>query len=1154
MSSRSWTPAQQAAISDRGGAVVVSAAAGSGKTSVLVERALRLICEEGAAADSLLIMTFTNAAAAELRGRLSLGIAQRLRDRPGDAALRRQRLLIQRAPIGTVDSYCIRLVKENFTLLGLPPETEAATRAQLLELEEAAMAETLEEMCADADFAAFSSMYGQARSDREAGRILLSLYRWLQSEPDPEARLKALVADYENEAPLDKTAWGRLLLEEAGEGTAYALRLAENALETVRGEEALSPYEGAMCSTIAQLEALRERLCQNDWDGGRTTVQGFVFERFGAVRGYDGPDAAKVKQLRDEIKKQLKKLEGLLPCTQGEYEEDRQRALPMVRAVARACRTFMEKLRQKKLEAKTLDFSDFEHLALRLLQGENGEKTPLAQELAARYTAVMVDEYQDTNPLQERLYRQLAAPGGENLFYVGDVKQSIYRFRQARPELFIKKIEEAENAEGGHPRLVRLEENFRSLPGVIGGVNDIFYRLMSRELGDVDYTKEEALKTGLPVKEGGETALALIRQEDGGDADFTAAFVEKLVREGYPVRGEEGVRPVRYGDVCILLRSVKGKAQQYLDAFEKRGIPLYVGGEENFLTAPETQPLLAALRVIDNPALDVPLAAALLSPMFDFTPDDLTRLRLDAPGGSLYEALLAGKEEKEKLFLELLARLRILAAQRPVRALCDLLLRETGYDAVTGAMPGGAARRENLRAFLHFASRYQGKEGLSGFLRMADNALQSGTETGASALPPAGMARLTSVHRSKGLEFPVCILADMGKRFNLQDTTAPVLFHHELGLGMNLRGEGGLYHTAAHTAVARRLAAEQKSEEMRIFYVALTRARDALFLTLPAKDPEKLTEKLCLALGGAGLDPYLLGNMNSMGEWALSALLTHPSGEKLWPGGGPKPLPAQGALGLMEADAAPQEAAQKQEEAAPDKELVETLRASFSEAEKRPQRRELPLKMSVSQLSHKEFQPVLRRPSFLYKSGLSATERGSAAHLFLQVADLAAAQNDLEEEIARLTRLEYLDKASASQLERRKLRRFLESPLCGRMMRAEKLLREYDFITTLPAALYSGESGAEDARDLYVQGIADCVLINGEEAELVDYKTDRGKTPDELRKAYALQLRLYRRAVEKRLSVRVTRGVIYSFELEREIVVFEDDIAALDAGNEEAPV
>lgn len=1147
MSARSWTNAQQAAIEDRGGAVVVSAAAGSGKTSVLVERALRLICDEGAPADSLLIMTFTNAAAAELRGRLSFGIQQRLHTRPGDAFLRRQRLLIQRAPIGTVDSYCLRLVKENFTLLQLPPDIETGTRAQLLELEEAALAQTLEEMCADEDFTAFSGMYGQARSDKEAGKILLSMYRWLQSEPDPRQRLQALVRDYESEAPLCRTAWGRLLLQEAGEGAAYAASLTEKALGIVRGQDALLPYENALLSIKRQLETLRGQLHRDDWDAARETVQGFVFERFGVVRGYDGADAAWVKQLRDEVKKQLKKLEGLLPCTAEEYEEDRHRALPMVRAVTTACRIFMDKLWTAKLEAKTLDFSDFEHLALRLLQEEAGGKTPLAQELAARYTAVMVDEYQDTNPLQEQLYRQLAAPHGENLFYVGDVKQSIYRFRQARPELFIQKINEALAAEKAHPRLVRLEENFRSLPGVTGSVNDLFYRLMSRELGDVDYTAEEALKTGIPDRAGGETTVALIPQDaEGGDAAWVAGLAEKLVREGYSVRGEEGLRPVKYDDICVLLRSVKGKTQQYLDAFEKRGVPLYAGGEENFLTAPETQPLLAALRVIDNPALDVPLAAALLSPMFDFTPDDLTRIRLASPGGSLYEALLAGKGGKETRFLELLSRLRLLAVQRPVRALCGLLLQETGYDAVTGAMPGGAARRENLRAFLRFAARYQGKDGLPGFLRMTDNALQAGTDTGAAALAPSGMVRLTSIHRSKGLEFPVCIVADMGKRFNLQDANAPVLLHHELGLGLNLRGEGGLYHTAAHTAVARRLTAEQKSEEMRIFYVALTRAKDALFLSIPAKEPQRLLEKLCLAVEGAGIGHYQLRSMNSMGEWTLCALLTHPDGARLWPAGAPRLLPAEGRLHLWKEEEPALSPQTKTQAAAPDETLLNRLRASFAQAAQRPPLQELPLKMSVSQLSHKDFQPVLRRPSFLYKSGLSATERGSAAHLFLQVADLAAAKRDLESEIERLKRMEYLDGTCAAQLERGKLQRFLESPLCARMLGAEKLLREYDFITTLPAALYSGENGMRDGRGLYVQGIADCILINGSEAELVDYKTDRGKTPAQLKESYTTQLRLYRRAVEKRLAVRVTKGIIYSFELEREIVVFEDDITALE--------
>lgn len=1137
MSERKWTDAQKTAITDRSGAVVVSAAAGSGKTSVLVERALRMICDEGVPADSLLIMTFTNAAAAELRGRLAKGIAERIRQNPKNTGLRRQRLLIQRAPIGTVDSYCKHLVQENFTLLGLPPEIETITEAELAELEEAALAQTLEEAYQNPDFAAFSSMYGRARSDRETGNVILGLYRWLQSEPDPSRKLEELTTLYETAQPLEDTAVGKLLLQEVIDGIRLAQGLVGRARELVQRDQALAAYDTALQVGEQLARQLMESAAVADWDELKHKLDTLVFPTLKGVRNYEGDLQETVKKAWSEAKDVLKGLGGLMPCTQAEYAEDCGRALPLVRAITHACRRFTEILWEKKLEEKTLYFSDFEHLALQLLKEKTGEKTPLAQELSQRYTAVMVDEYQDTNPLQESLYRQLAREKGENLFYVGDVKQSIYRFRMARPELFIEKIREAQGEKEPHPLLVRLDENFRSLDGVIDGVNDTFSKLMTEKLGDVAYTQKEALRRGSEEQTGGSTMLALTEKDESGtDAAWVATLVQKLVREQYSVRDGDGRRPVRYDDICILLRSMKGKSKAYQEAFKKRGIPLYVGGQGDFLSATEVQPLLAALKVIDNPAVDIPMAAALLSPMFGFTPDDLTDLRCLQPQGSIYSALLKSEEEKAKSFLALLSRMRVLAVQRTVRELCDILLRETNYDAVLGAMQGGTARRENLRGFLRFASGYTGKEGLSGFLRMADHAVEIGVKGAGAAQAPAGMVRMMSVHGSKGLEFPVCILADLAKPFNLMDTKSPVLFHHELGIGLKLRDVGGLYVTAPYKAVGKKLEQESKSEEMRVLYVAMTRAKDALFLSLGAKDAAGMANKMQFWLAASPLNDGLLRRMNSQGEWVLASWLSgedrDASVEEILQ------VPQnQGGCKLLRLETeSPQQAEQEGVQA--DQKLLAALKKSFQREENISKPEESQLKVSVSQLAHKEFQHVLRRPSFLYEKKLSATERGTATHLFMQVADFGKAKTNLEEEIRRLVTMEYLEAAVADQLDRESLQSFFGSALCERMCGA-KLLREYDFITKVPSLVYA--DGDSKGEELYVQGIADCVLLLDGKAELVDYKTDRGKTAEELREMYQKQLEIYRYALEKKLGVPITKGVLYSFDRNEEIVVFDEN-------------
>ena len=1149
-----WTSAQRAAIEDRGGTLLVSAAAGSGKTAVLVERAVRLICDEGVAADRLLIVTFTRAAAEELRARIAQRLAEEAAAHPQNTALRRQRLLLGRADIGTIDAFCMQLLKQYFAQLDLPPDFTLAEDALAYSLRAAALSETLEEAYADPDFRAFASLYGRARSDGSASGAVLALYDFLRTLPFPWAALDRFCADYETGAPLGETAWGRTLLAQAAETVENALALLSSARDLVAREPALANYAPALAEDAAFFTALQTDTARGDWDAARVRTAEYKPPALKAVRGYEGRELETVKTLRAAVKKELEGLrENVFLCTAAEFEEDRARIAPMLRALGRAAKDFEARFYAAKLTEKALEYSDFEHLAIRLLCTPEGEKTAAAKAVSRRYDAVMVDEYQDTNSIQALLYQCLANDGGSNLFFVGDVKQSIYRFRLANPQSFLeKRAAFAPYVPGGpHPAALTLGHNFRSAKSVIDAVNDVFTVLMSPAVGDVCYDGGERLVPGTDDGyDGGALELRLVdvsAAPDAGDAAAVAQAVAGLVHGGFPVRDKNGgTRPCRWGDCCVLLRS-RARFAAYEAAFEGLHIPAAADTGDSPLTAPETAPLIALLRVLDNPSQDVFLAAVMLSPMFNFTADDLARLRLASPTGSLYAALLKSTGEQERALVKTLRALRARAAASPVEELCDDILARTHYFAAVGAMENGPARRENLRAFTAWA-KGAGAGGLAGLVRAVDSAVESGAAfaSGAPALPAESVSIMT-VHRSKGLEFPVVILADTARRFNLRDIYDPVLFHPQLGVGMNLRqGDGDLFATVPHRAIRLAQKRESISEEMRILYVALTRARDKLIVTAPLKDPVKLLTGLATQIAGAGgVTPYLLSRCLSFAEWLCAAALVHPGGGELRKAAGGGALPLAPAAGRLQAAIVPAGAAEDaaqapafRRQAAPDKALQAQLLENFSAGYEKAPLSALPAKVSVSALAHEDAEPILARPAFLYRERVTAAERGTAMHAVLQFADLEAAARDFKAELARLVAGQYLDADLAAKLREKELERFFASPLCARMRAAQPLLREYAFLTGVPAKYIQPDIDPAFAyTPVLVQGIADAVLVDGKTAEIADYKSDRLADAGEFVRRYASQLLLYKAAVEKRLGVTVTRCTIYSLHLGREIDV-----------------
>ena len=1162
MATIKFTPQQSRAVDHSGSALLVSAAAGSGKTAVLVERAVRILCreEDPVDADRLLIVTFTRAAAASLRAKLAQRLSAELAKRPGSGHLRRQRMLLQRAPICTIDSYCLQLLKTHFSALDIPADFTTADGPQLAQLRRQALADALENAYNDPDFCAFADLYGKGRSDAMASRVVEQLHDFLSSMPRPEKVLEAFCAQWEEDAPLDETRWGQTLRTEARRAALCARELAAQNLEDLENDPAIDEaYRPALESDEAAVDALLDAIDAQPWDAMCEASRALSYARLKAVRGHSSETMTRIKERRDLLKDTLKRLqETIFLCSEEEFLQDRRTAAPLVRALVRAEREFNQRFYRAKLEEKMLEFSDVEQLALQLLQNEDGTPTPLAAQLSEEFYQVMVDEYQDTNALQDTLYHCLAKPDGSNLFFVGDLKQSIYRFRQADPTIFQQKLDRFVEYGQPGPQKLFLDANFRSAPGVIGGVNAIFTPLMSRKLGGVDYGPGERLVPGLGELENyggyaGDCEFRLVQSErPAGDAEYIARRIRQLMEPtgGFTVRGETGPRPPRYEDFCILLRS-RGAFGDYAARLESEGIPVYVDRAENLLDAPEIRPVASLLRVLDNPAQDVHLAAVMLSGMGGFTPDDLVALRLGRKNGSFYGAVMASEDEKVKAFGQWLRTLRQLSQTMPVDRLMEEIFARTGCLAAAGAMPDGSARRENLRQFAAFAAGCGG-HGLAGVVRAMDAALAGegvpGPEQGQSR---PGCVTIMTVHRSKGLEFPVVFAADLGREFNKEDLRAAAVFHPQLGIGLTLRaGQGGTYVTAPYRAVQSALAQEGLSEEMRVLYVAFTRARDKLVMTMPTKNALKLAQKMALRIFSGAPEPYLLEHCASRGEWVMQAVMAHPQAQsfcrQLEVEVMPQPLASERELAdrftvSLEADEVSEPAPAcpvHLPEAAPDEALACALREHFAWQYPNEALTRVPAKVSVTALTHEAAEPTLERPGFLYKEGLTAAEKGTALHAFLQHADLAAAAADPEGEARRQVEAKLLDESLYEKMDFSRLRQFFAGSLFARMQSAQKILREYEFITARPAADAAvDKTGDYGQAQVLVQGVADVILEFDDHLELVDYKTDRNKTPDQFIAAYRPQLLLYAAAIRRRFEKPLTKLTLYSFSLGREIDV-----------------
>lgn len=1169
-----WTEEQRKVIESRRKNVLVSAAAGSGKTAVLAARILSRLQdrEKPCDIDRILVVTFTNAAAAEMRERIGKAIAEALESDPENGHLRRQATLLHHAQITTYDSFCLYLVRNYFHRIDLDPSLRVADPGEVTLLRKEAMDRVFAEEYEEAreDFALLLDSFGSRRSDEAVRDMVECLGTYAMSDPWPEEWLDGCEKRYQvNTAEelmhsefLDTVMKQlRAILCGAAEEMRVLSALAgdpdgPNVYQEVLSEEAETIGNFAEIDSFLNLRA--SFLAREE-------------KRLPAARNYQGSEEKKqyITNERKKIKNELNKIEkdffSILP---EEMVKRIQYAASSAGALLRMTRRFLALFREIKGAKNVLDFSDMEQLALRILIDRvTKEPTEVAEKLREYFEEVMVDEYQDSNFLQEEILRAVTRQedGRKNLFLVGDVKQSIYRFRLSRPELFMEKYKTFPVG-GEFEERIDLHKNFRSREGILEAANDIFLRLMGEDLGLLEYNGDTALYPGASYPENPEEPVRILLAEEGEGEEklaregaVIAEEIKRLMKEEH-VTGEDGaLRSIRYSDIVILLRSPGGSGDELVSILKDRGIPAMRPSETGYFSAHEVQVVLSMLQIIDNPRQDIPLTAVMRSPIGGFSDEALARIRQCAKDSFFYECVEKSSETEE--FRRMLGRYRDMARDTRVHELIERILTETGYLSYVTALPAGERRRENLRMLVEKAVSYEktSYHGLYHFVRYIENIRKYEIDFG-EADPAQGQAdtvRILSIHKSKGLEFPVVFLSQTGKKFNRSDERDKLLVHPEYGLG--LFAVDGRRRTKKTTVLREGMElltrTENLGEELRVLYVALTRAKEKLILTGVTAGAEQKKE-LLLEMARVGekgrLSYFRRASAGCYLDWILPAVLSY--GKKY-------------NVECISEDKLEKAELTEETFAALTREAVRNVRPR-EEAElphllfQYPYKKEQDIhaKVSVSELKHQamifeegesselEWVEKTEHPSAVPSFAADGSERnrgaerGSAVHRVLECMDFTAISNfnglDRETqlrwtrgEIAKMREDGRITPEMEELVNPAVISVFLSSKLAHRMheaaMRGE-LFKEKPFVMGLPASeVYHLES----SEIILVQGIIDVFFREGEDYVIMDYKTDRVNSSQELKNRYQTQLDLYADAVARNKRAKVREKLIYSFHL-----------------------
>ena len=1279
-----WTSKQQEVIDSRNRNLLVSAAAGSGKTAVLVERIIQMISEGDRPLDidQLLVMTFTNAAAAEMRERIGAAVEQKLKERPEDEHLWLQAALIPQAQITTIDSFCLNIIRSHYNSLDIDPAFRMGDEGELSLLRGDCMGEMLENCYdeADAEFARFVEHFGRGKSDRGIEDVILQAWQFSQSHPWPGEWLASCQKELEEESILEmeESPWMVFLMEDVARQMEELSGQLGEAVQVCLEENGPLAYEPMLISDRSKIEAIGRAAATGSFEALYNSLQNMSFGRLASIRSkdIDGDKKAFVSACRDRVKKAVAKCRELYgQQSPEEVVESMRGTRTVIRELLRLTGMFDQAYRDAKRERNVLDFNDLEHLALEVLyereETGDGEETvsrrpsQVADELSRQYEEILMDEYQDSNYVQEALITGISRErsGHPNVFMVGDVKQSIYRFRLARPELFMDKYE-TYSRERGPRQMIELQQNFRSRESVLTSVNDVFYQIMTKNLGGITYTPETALYPGakfeevsgktvldpeadagksgsreaapVSLKAGTPTELLLVdtgadtlRQLDEDSLDYTAKELEarliagrirQLVSEDQGIlvwdKSRGGYRRARYGDMVILLRSMSGWSEVFVNVLMNEGIPAFAQTRTGYFNTVEVETILSLLSVVDNPMQDIPLAAVMRSPIVGMDDEEMAwmmavykRNSKKGQDRGVYGAWKLWLEEgwitvglsgipvktahsisfKSRRLSVLMERLRGEARHLPIHELLYRVYRESGYYDYVSAMPAGETRRANLDMLVEKAAAYESTsyKGLFHFVRYIEKLKKFDTDFGEASVAGEqdNTVRIMSIHKSKGLEFPVVFLAGLGKRFNKQDAYGQILLDADLGaaadfLDLELRVKAP---TLKKQALKRRTELETMGEELRVLYVAMTRAKEKLIMTAADKSLEnKLGKWKDIPLSQGQLPYTILASANSCLDWLLMAQPAIPASHMEM-----RQIQVKDLIGeeitrqiirkmkkedLLNLDG------RRVYDAAFGTRLREVLEYEY------PYESDIGLYAMVSVSELKKQSQIGRTEDAIgtdsgnlegialgelkaltgsrdmagsgpgesgeQKKTVSAGPnraalRGTAYHAVLEHIHFHEIHGlaEVKPVVDKLLEGGFLDQEAHDFINPKVIWNFLSSPLGKRMAKAQsegRIHKEQQFIIGIPAR----EMGLGDSDELVlIQGIIDAYLEEEDGLVLIDYKTDHVPEGDPkqgakmLAERYRVQLDYYERALTQLTGKHVKERIIYSLALQMSINV-----------------
>lgn len=1197
-----FTKEQQQVIDLRNRNILVSAAAGSGKTAVLVERIITRLTKDQPPidVDQLLVVTYTEAAAAEMKERIRNAIEKALEENPEDVHLQRQATLVHHAQVTTIHSFCLSVIRDYFHTIDLDPGFRIGEEGELKLLKRDVLEEVLEKWYSEgsAEFIQFVESYATGKDDRRLEDVVLQLYEYSRSYPNPVRWLQSNIEQYQvaSAKELEEAPFMGILLK----NVKHILQDVEKRLTFAT---VLCNYEDGPAAYLkaiqSDLEIVEELLAADTYRAMGNVITKIKWERLGSNRSKQVSQVytAQVKAIRDECKKMVEEI-------QKEYFYDTIENLQAgmlgaksnMKVLVDIVIDFSEAFTLKKQSKNMIDFNDMEHYAMQILtKEEDGELVPsaVAEEYQEKYREIMIDEYQDSNYIQEAILTSVStvSKGIYNVFMVGDVKQSIYRFRLSRPELFMEKYH-TYSLDDGEKQRIDLHKNFRSRREVLDSTNFVFEQIMAREFGGIEYDDQAALYVGAAYedKDGNETEICLIDIDDLNaeenkreiEARMVARRIKELVEYHLVLDKKNGeYRKATYGDIVILTRSLKGWTDVFLRILSQEGIPAYSVSKEGYFETREIQLLLNYLRILDNPHQDIPFAAVLVSQFAGITSEELALIQSEADGKNLYEKvrvyLTAGKEmqlvQKLSAFLKEYEGFRKMVPYTAIHVLLWKIVDDTGYGNYVAALPGGEQRTANVDMLIEKAIRFESTsyKGLFHFVRYIEQLYKYEVDYGEANIvdEASDVVRLMSIHKSKGLEFPIVFVAGMDKGFNFSDARSNIVIHPELGVGLDYVDveKRVKYPSLLKKMIQQEVQKESVAEELRVLYVAMTRAKEKLILTGTVSDLEKkISGCMELRYRDEIKLPYIrLTKAKKYFDWIIPALYRNKAFDalsdqfeiaesnlnKLYQADVPvqmKYIKVENIV-LKEIEEEYRGMLSKQiltdwdKNSVYDLGLKQQIEAQFSYVYPFAVDPKTKQKVSVSELKKRvyleedeieeeEVVPLL--PAFLQEEEvLSGASIGTAYHRVLELLDFSKEYDEvaLRAAMDQMQKENKLSAEMASCVRSKDIMGFLNSPIGRRVQKAS----ENGFFHAEQPFVLAKER--EDGDALLIQGIIDVYFEEDGELVVLDYKTDRVRRAEELKERYQLQLQYYAQALEQVTGKRVKQCVIYSFTLQKEIEV-----------------